>query len=39
MAKSINGVKEEIRQIHSEKVRQRLLKYDGPDAASVSGNP
>lgn len=39
MAKSINGVKEEIRQIHRERVRQWLLKYDGPDAASISGSP
>lgn len=38
-AKSINGVKEETRQIHGESVHQWLLKYDGPDGASSSGNP
>lgn len=38
-AKSINGVKEETRQIHGERVHRWLLKRDGPDAASSSGNP
>lgn len=38
-AKSINGVKEETRKNHRERVHQWLLKCDGPDAASSSGNP